>query len=179
MKNFFVLTLVLLLSAILLVGCGGEQADPDEGQNEQDTVAAASLNIKDEEVFKKSISEEGKWIVCTIEDLTFDEELVVEGTFHDKGDSSNDVYRKIAPYTQDENRNVTERFTITAPSMVIKSPNTNFQAGVFEGDIYVQANGFRLTDATVEGNIYFENEEYRSSANISDDSEVTGEIEVE
>ncbi|MFP4016292.1 MAG: hypothetical protein ACLFUI_04615, partial [Halanaerobiales bacterium] len=148
-------------------------------KTEADTVSAASLNITDEAVFSKSISEDGKWIICTVEDLSFDEELVVEGTFYNKGNSDNDVYRKIAPYEQDQNRNVTERYTITAPKMTIESPNTNFQAGIFEGDIFVEANGFKLTDATVEGNVYFATEEYESSADISDDSTVTGNIEVE
>ncbi len=63
--------------------------------------------------------------------------------------------------------------------MIIKSPNTRFQAGTFVGDIIVEANGFTLYDAVVEGNIYFANEEYQKSAEITNDSEVTGVIEVQ
>lgn len=63
--------------------------------------------------------------------------------------------------------------------MTIKSPNTKFQGGTFVGDIYVEANGFTLENATIEGNVYLSKEEYKSSANIKDKSEVTGAIEVE
>lgn len=173
MKKFFALGLIFLLSLVVLTGCGGDQA-----AEEFDTVAAASLNIRDEEVFKKSIAEDGKWIICTIEDLEFAEELVVEGEFYDKDNPSNGLYRKIAPYTQDNNHNILDRFSITAPKMTIKSPNTRFQAGTFVGDIYVEAAGFSLSDARVEGNVYFASEDFKTSADISVDSTVTGVIEV-
>ncbi|MFP4661678.1 MAG: hypothetical protein ACLFPF_05765 [Halanaerobiales bacterium] len=180
MKKILGLTLVLLLGLVVLVACGGDQTATNEQTGENsDTVSAASINITDEAVFRKSIGEEGKWIICTVEDLTFDEELVVEGTFYNRGDSNNDVFRKIAPYEQDDNRNVTARYSITAPRMVIESPNTRFQAGTFVGDIYVEAEGFELVDARVEGDVIFASEEYESSADISDDSTVTGTIEVE
>ena len=42
------------------------------------------------------------WIVAILEDLTVDKEIVVAGEFHDKDDPSKDIYRKFAPYTQDE-----------------------------------------------------------------------------
>jgi hypothetical protein len=60
--------------------------------------------------------------------------------------------------------------------MIIKSPNTRYQAGIFEGNIIVEADGFTLYNATVEGNIYFASEEYQESAEITEDSEVTGDI---
>jgi sucrose-6-phosphate hydrolase SacC (GH32 family) len=62
--------------------------------------------------------------------------------------------------------------------MTIQSPNTRFQGGVFVGNIVVEANGFTLYDATVEGNIYYASQEYQESAEITDDSEVTGTMEV-
>jgi hypothetical protein len=62
--------------------------------------------------------------------------------------------------------------------MIIQSPNTRFQGGVFKGDIVVETNGFTLYDATVEGNIYYASQEYQDSAEITADSEVTGEIGV-
>ena len=179
MKKLRSLTLIFLLSLLVLAGCAGDQTATNEEQAETKTdVVTAATMVKDEEVFKKSISEDGVWIICTLNDLSFEEELVVEGTFRNKDNPENDIYRKIAPYTQDDNHKVNERFTITAPKMVIKSPNTRFQAGIFVGDIYVQANGFSLRDAKVEGNLYFANEEYQSSSEVSDDSTVTGVIEV-
>lgn len=176
MRRKLGLVAVVVLALFLLAACGGDATDENQ-QEEADTVTTASI-VSEEEAFIEAISSDGEWIIATLNDLSFEEELVVEGTFYNGGDSENDMYRKIAPYTQDDDRNVTDRFTITAPQMTITSPNTRFQAGIFEGDIIVEADGFSLTDATVEGNIYFASEESQQSADISSDSEVTGDIEI-
>jgi hypothetical protein len=168
---------VIVLVVFLLSACSGTDGNQGEEEN-PDAVSTASI-VNEEEAFKNAISSNGEWIIATLNDLTFEEEIVVEGTFYDGGDSDNDIYRKIAAYAQDENRTVTDRYTITAPQMIIKSPNTRFQAGVFAGDIIVEADGFTLFNATVEGNIYFASEEYQESSEITEDSEVTGEIKVQ
>ncbi len=182
MKKNIILAVVIILTMILLVGCAGGDTTGDttnesQKESEEDTVTTASI-VNDEEAFKEAISADGEWIIATLNDLTFEEEIIVEGTFHDKGDPENEIYRKIAPYTQDDNHNVIERFTISAPKMIIKSPNTRYQAGTFAGDIVVEANGFSLSNARIEGNLYFAKEEYKSSADISEDSTVTGDIAV-
>lgn len=177
MKRKLGLAAVIVLSLFLLAACGGNGTDQNQ-QEAADTVTTASI-VSEEEEFRQAISEDGTWIIATLNDLTFEEELVVAGTFYNRADSEDDVYRKIAAYAQDDERNVTERYTITAPQMTISSPNTRFQGGVFEGDVVVEANGFTLYDATVEGNIYFASEEYQESAEITEDSEVTGEMEVQ
>ena len=167
------------LSIFVLAACSGagEQAANSEPES-ADTVTSASI-VDEEAAFKDAISTEGTWIIATLNDLNFEETLTVEGEFYDKGNSENDLYRKIAPYAQDDDFNVTDRYTISAPELIIKSPNTRFQAGTFEGDIIVEANGFTLDDASVEGNIYYASEEYQNSAEITEDSEVTGEIELQ
>ncbi len=172
------LTTMIVLVLLLLTACTGGNSTNGDQQETADVVTTASI-VDEEEAFKNAIASDGEWIIATLNDLTFEEELVVEGTFYDGGDSENEVYRKIAPYAQDDSYNVTDRYTITAPQITIKSPNTRFQAGIFEGDMIIEANGFTLYNATVEGNIYFANEEYRESAEITEDSEVTGEIEVQ
>ncbi|RAK06501.1 hypothetical protein C8C77_12339 [Halanaerobium saccharolyticum] len=177
MKRKLGLAAVIVLGLFLLAACGGNGADQNQ-EEAADTVTTASI-VSEAEEFRQAISEDGTWIIATLNDLNFDEELVVEGTFYNGGDSENDIYRKIAAYAQDDERNVTDRYTITAPQMTINSPNTRFQGGVFEGDIVVEANGFTLYDATVEGNIYFASEEFQESAEIAEDSEVTGEMEVQ
>ncbi|MTI47076.1 hypothetical protein [Sporosalibacterium faouarense] len=145
-----------------------------------DAVAAASLDITDGEVFKKSVGKDGKWIIATVQDITIEDEVVVEGEFHNKGDASQDVYRKLAPYTQDDEHNILDRFTITVPKMTIKSPNTRLQGGTVKGDVYVEANGFNLSGgATIDGNLYFANEEYKASSEIPEDCTVTGSVEVQ
>jgi hypothetical protein len=177
MRKKLSLTVAIIMSLLLLAGCAGGNTVDENQPEEADVVTTASI-VDVEADFSKAISSDGKWIIATLNDLTFEKELVVEGTFYDGGDSKNDVYRKIAPYAQDDDYNVTERYTITATQMTIISPNTKFQAGTFAGDIFVEANGFILEDAVVEGNLYFAREEFQQSAEITENSEVSGEIEV-
>jgi len=167
MKKFLSLSIVFLLT-LLVVGTVNAA--------EVDLVTAASISA-DPAAFAKALGEDGTWIVCPTTDMTFNSELVIEGTFYNKDDSSRDIYRKVGPYAQDDNHNITERYTLVAPQFTVKSPNTRFQGGIFVGDVYVEAEGFNLSKATVVGNIYFANEEYKSSFE-SKDSEVTGVVEV-
>ncbi|WP_235988956.1 polymer-forming cytoskeletal protein [Aquibacillus kalidii] len=142
-----------------------------------DVVTTASI-VNDADAFVSAVSEEGTWIIATLGDLTIEEDVVVAGEFHDKGDAANDIYRKIAPYTQDEDHNITESFTITVPKLTVQSENLRFQGGILKGDIVVEANGFNLDkSAKVEGNIYFANEDVKAAAAI--DGEVTGEQAVQ
>ena len=39
---------------------------------------------------------------------------------------------------------------------MVRSENTRIQEGTFVGDVYVEAPGFHLVGATVDGDIYFE-----------------------
>jgi hypothetical protein len=181
MKKIFVLSLIFLLLFTLLTGCGGDQQPAEETQpkkEENDVVTTASI-VNEEDDFREAISEDGTWIVATLTDMEFNEELVVEGRFRDKGDPNNKLYRKLALYAQDDDYNVTERYTITAPKLTVRSPNTKLQGGTFIGDINVDENGFTIEDAKVEGNVYFANEEYKSSFDMSDKGKVTGNTEVQ
>lgn len=199
--KFKALFISLILVIALLAGCGtddgadnedpAENDDPQTEENQdgdtdqdideedtdgEDTDAVTTPSIvNEEESFKEAISEDGTWIIATLTDLSFDEELVLEGEFTNKDETA----RKIALYEQDEDRNVTARYTLTAPSLTIGSPNARIQSGTFEGDIYVEENGFQLVDATVEGNVYFASEEYEESFDKDDNSEVTGEETVQ
>lgn len=145
-----------------------------------DVVTTASI-VNENEAFEKAISKDGKWIICTLNDLTFDKELVLEGEFKNgkkNADGTDAIQRKIAPYTQDDNKVVLERFTITAPKLTIKSPNARIQGGTFKGDIYVEASNFRIVDAKVEGNIYFLNNDAKDTFNIDDKSSIKGRREL-
>ena len=63
------------------------------------------------------------------------------------------IQRKIGLYTQDANKTVTARFTLTAPKLTIKSPEARIQSGTFKGDLYVSAKNFQLVDAKVDGDV--------------------------
>jgi len=178
MKKILSLCLILVLSLALVAGCTSNDSSDnnDSGDNTPDVVTTASL-VNDADAFAKAISKDGTWIICALNDLSTDQELVLDGEFYNKNDSSSDLYRKIALYAQDADHNVTAEYTLTAPKLTIKSPNARIQNGTFVGDIYVEANGFNLKGADVQGNIYFASEEYKESF-TTEDATVSGVIEV-
>ncbi|WP_243122250.1 hypothetical protein [Clostridium thermarum] len=77
-------------------------------------MAAASI-VDDAAVFEKSIGKDGKWIISLTKDITIDKDLVVDGDFKNgkkNSETGEELYqRKIALYTQDENKKVTGKFT--------------------------------------------------------------------
>lgn len=181
MKKLVSLLLVLSMTAFAIVGCSQKPAETAKEEPKVDVVTTASL-VNEEATFINAISKDGTWIIATLNDLTTDKELVVEGEFRNKGDSAQDLYRKLALYAQDENKKVTARYTLTAPKLTVKSPNFKIQGGTFKGDVYVEANGFNVTDATVDGNVYFATQEFKDSAVINTEAgkegKVTGKLEV-
>jgi len=199
-----VLILSLTVAAVLLAGCSPKEAPVTETPVVEapatetpvaetpatetpvaeapavDAVTTASL-VDNETDFEKGISKDGKWIIATLKDLTFHKELILDGEFKNgkKNDDGTDaIQRKIALYTQDADRNVTGRFTLTAPKLTINSPNARIQGGTFVGDVYVNAGNFSLVDAKVEGNVYFTSEEFKSAFVLEKEATVSGVTEV-
>jgi len=169
------------VSIALLAGCGATETEEkvvagEETETKSDVVTTASL-INDAAAFENAVSENGTWIIATLGDVTIDGDVVVAGEFRDKGAADGDIYRKIALYAQDEDHNITEQYTLTVPKLTVQSENLRIQGGTVAGDVYVEANGFNLHEtATVDGTIYFANEDVKASAVI--DGTVTGAVEV-
>ncbi len=138
----------------------------------QDAVSSAS-QVVDEDSLLNAVSDDGEWIVIIQEDISTDQDLVLEGEKEKGGEFA----RKVALYDQDDERNITDRYTLEAPSITVKSPKTAFYAGTFIGDVYVESEDFSLTsEVTVEGNIYFENEAAKESFTIDGGATVTGDL---
>jgi len=174
----FKLLLAMILTVGLLAACVAEETEPEE--EEADVVASASF-AEDAESFIEAASADGTWIVIPTKDLTIEEEVVVAGTFYggkDAEDEDAEIYRKIAAYTQDDDRNIIDQWTITVPQLTIQSENTIFYGGTLAGDVYVEVDGFALQeDATIEGNLTFASEDYQASAEIN--GTVNGDTVVE
>ncbi len=155
-----------------------KQTTPSEAS--PDVVTTASI-VDTAAAFQKAISSTGTWIICTTKDLTIDKDLVLDGEFKNgKKDSAGKdvIQRKIALYAQDENKKVTARYTLTAPKLTINSPKARIQSGTFKGDVYVTAKDFELVDATVDGNVYFTNDDAKATFKMDATSKVTGKQEV-
>ena len=178
MKKLMTL-LMMLMMATLLVACGGDDTAEDNGDdnaaedNGSDaTTAPTQSNITDEASLLDAV-ENGGWIVIFTEDMETTEELVLT-----PGEQDGEPARKLALYTQDEDRNITGQFTLTTPKLTVKGENTRIQGGTLKGDVYVEANGFSLPKGTIDGNLYFASEEYEASADLSGGT-VTGSVEVQ
>lgn len=142
-----------------------------------DVVTTASL-VDNADAMIAGLKSDGKWIVAALRDIKTDKEVVINGTFTDgkKDAEGNDIIRrKLAFYSQDEKRNITRVFTLTAPKVWVNSPNTVFQGGIFNGDVYVNAKGFNLVKQTVNGNIYFMTQEAKDTFKTDAVSKVNGE----
>ncbi|MFW6238785.1 MAG: hypothetical protein ACOC5A_06085, partial [Halanaerobiales bacterium] len=89
MKKVIALGLSFVLVLAVFAGCsGGEEGNTDE--EETDTVSTAST-VSEETDFQDAISEDGTWIIITTEDLSFDEEIIVEGEFRNQDDPDADL----------------------------------------------------------------------------------------
>jgi len=182
-----VLVATLALTTVLFAGCAKQPAAPAPAPAPApaatapvDVKTTASL-VDNAAAFEKAISSSGTWIICPLKDLTTDKELVLDGEFKNgkKDPNGKDIIqRKIGLYAQDEKRNVTARYTLTAPKLTIKSPEARIQGGTFKGDLYVAVKNFQLVDATVNGNVYFTTEEAKATFKMDDKSKVTGKQEL-
>lgn len=174
---------IIIITATVLSACTKNNTnDSDSTGNNDNTDGVSSASIVDtEEAFKKAISSSGSWIICLTKDLSVDSDLVLEGEFKNgkKDEAGNDVIqRKIALYSQDESRNITARYVLTAPKMTIESPMASIQHGTFKGDLYIDVDNFALVDTTVEGNMYFTKQEYINTFSMDETSKVTGTVSV-
>lgn len=183
--------LTLILASLLLVGCGGNGDDkggtsgtPTPTTNPDDsTDAVTTASIVDKaDAFEDAVKSDGTWIICLLNDLSIDKDLTLAGEFTNgkKDDAGKDIIqRKIALYTQDEERNITNRFTLTVPKLTIESPNASIQHGTFAGDLYVNIDNFQLIDTKVEGNVYFKSADIQSSFVMDATSSISGKQELQ
>lgn len=187
----------IVLCSMLLAGCGQQnsQVGPQASstvqagspattqsapQGSPDAVTSASI-VNNAAAFEKAISNTGTWIIAITNDLTVDKDITLDGEFKNgkKDAAGKDVIqRKVALYSQDANRNITARYTLTAPKFTINSPEGSIQHGTFKGDLYVAAKDFQLIDATVDGNVYFTTDEAKNTFKMDDKSKVTGKQEL-
>ncbi|QEN03514.1 hypothetical protein EW093_01960 [Thiospirochaeta perfilievii] len=170
-KNIFLMVAIAVVS-LAFTGCSkkAEEAKVVAEVKEADVVTTASI-VDNGEALLKAVSADGAWLAATLNDVVVNETLVVEGEFTNR----DVVDRKLALYTQDENRVITEQYTVTAPKMIVKSPNFRITGGTFKGDIYVEADGFSLDkSSTVEGDIYFSTQAQLDAFTMDETAKLVG-----
>lgn len=188
MKRTTILALSLtVLFTLFLAGCGGEEAttaaETEESEAAEADAAAADAASRPTEMtgdsgnIQEAVGPDGSWIVIFTSDVTVGEEVVVSGEVYEE-EGAEAPRRKLALYEQDSDRNVTARHTLTVPRLLIEHANTRIQAGEVAGEVFVEAEGFQLRGATINGNLHFASEALRESAEIDEESTVMGEIRI-
>lgn len=188
--------LSLIFISTLLAGCGNKAGDEkltqqqkntqqqqnSQQQNAQPDVVATPSVVSDEDSLHRAASKNGSWIIIIKRDYVATKDIVLEGEFtkKDTQDPTKQVPagRKIALYDQDQNRNKTASYSLTAPKLIVRSENSRIQGGTFIGDVYVESKGFSVVDAKVQGNVYFASEELKSTFKLENNGMVTGVTEV-
>jgi hypothetical protein len=169
MKQLFVLILIVGIAAVAVAGGQGEDADAVTRPTQAWVTSQSEL--------EQAVGPDGPWIILFEEDLEVSSDVVISGEVYEE-EGADAPRRKFALYAQDENRNITDRYTLTAPNVIVRHENVRIQGGAIDGDVYVEAEGFNLVGATIEGNLYFENESLQESFQMDEASTVTGEIAI-
>lgn len=178
-KKTVILTLFTL--AAVISGCSSKSTDTSDNNtntqtpstNETTDATTGPSWVTDEASLEKAVKE--SWIVIVTKDLSTTKDLTFEG-----GLKKDDVVtpRLLALYNQDENRNKTASYTLSAPKVTFKEDGSRIKGGTVVGDVYVECNNFELVDATVNGNIHFKDQAAKDSFKMDDTSKVTGTTEV-
>ncbi|MBU3181012.1 hypothetical protein [Clostridium psychrophilum] len=127
--------------------------------------------------FEKAISSKGTWIITITKNLNINKKLVVDGEYKNGKKDANGkdiIQRKIDLFSQDADKKITNKFTLTVPKLTIISPEACIEHGTLKGDLYVSAKNFKLIDAKVDGNVYFTSDEAKSTFKMDSKSIVTG-----
>lgn len=170
MKKLIIALLILVIGSVAFAGAQGEET-VDAVSNPTEAIVTGT----DDTI--EALGPNGAWIVIFEQDVKVSKDIVVGGEVYEDADAEA-PRRKLALYAQDSDRNVTARYTLSAPKMIVRHLNTRIQGGIFDGDVYVEAEGFNMVDATIDGNLYFKSKALQDSAKIDDKSKVTGTTEV-
>lgn len=187
-KKLLSLLAVSTLSLGVLTACGSGEKKSEETKTEQsaEVFAGATAGTDNFDTLSKGLSKEGAWIAAISKDLdASDKTLNVEGDFKNK---EGEEARKLALYTQDADRKVTERYTLTVKKLEVNSPQFYISNGTVKVDVEVNAEGFHGQtgkgvdgEAMIDGNLIFKNQELLDAYNKLPSEEqvkVTGETTV-
>lgn len=183
-SKLMVLSLTMVVGVSILAGCANKTAAPAAAKPattaaaKSDTVTGASQAI-DEAAFEQKIGKDNKnYMIIANKDMTFTKDLIVESGVKKDKDGKETPNRSIGLATETADNKVDKRFTLTVPNLVFNGENGKVEYGIVKGDVYVQAKGFTLKDATINGNLYFANDDLKNAFKLDATTKITGKTEV-
>lgn len=150
----------------------GVKENMDEAKEKVDSVTMPS-RANSMETFEYSI--ENSWIVIVEKDLEVDKEITLNTGF--KKDSE-EVSRVLVIFSKDDAGNAKDLYTLTVPKLTVLDKGAKLEGGTLKGDVYVDVNDVFLQEITIDGNVYFKDEEAKNTFIIDEHSKVTGVMEV-
>jgi hypothetical protein len=128
-----------------------------------DVVASASLNLATQEGLQNSLGTNGTWITTIGSNVTVEKDLLWSGDIRKEGATA--PARKFGLYYHSSpNIGGEQMFTLKVPTLIVNAENANLAYGTLDGNVRVQAKGFKLTNCTITGHLSFATQEQYDSA---------------
>ena len=142
-----------------------------------DVVASASCNLTTEKELQNSLATTGTWITTLGSDVTVLNNLVWSGDIRKTGATA--PARKLGLYYHSTpNIGGEQLFTLKVPTLVVNAENANLAYGTLDGNVDVQAKGFKLTSCTITGQLRFMTQDQYNTATFNDVT-IKGDVYVE
>lgn len=187
-KKLILLTISIAMIVSVMAGCTKAPVDKvetptppvtDTGKEPENPDAVSSASqAPDEATFIEKISKDGNFIILTSRDLSFTEDLTVEGTFTKPNKEGKEVPTRSLAFAENGADGKIVSYSVTVPNLLIKSENTLLEYGTVIGNVYIQAEGFKTKEAKIEGNLYFATQELMDAFEKDDATIITGTTEV-
>lgn len=132
-----------------------------------DAVASASVLLTTGKELQNSLGANGTWITTTFGNVTVENDLVWEGDV--RKEESKTPGRKLGIYYHSSpNIGGEQLYTLKVPNLIVKAENANLAYGTLDGNVKVQAKGFKLTNCTITGSLSFDTQEQYDSSTYNE-----------
>ncbi len=132
-----------------------------------DVVASASVNLATETQLQKSLGEKGTWITTLGSNVTLTKDLTWIGDI--RKEEAKAPARKLGIYYHSSpNIGGEQVFTLKLPALIVKAQNANLAYGTLDGNVKVEADGFKMTYCTITGQLEFATQAQYDSATFND-----------
>lgn len=152
----------------------------DTKTNTNTDVVTSPSRANSPESFDSAIN--NSWIVIVENDLQLTNDITLKSGFKKTNSEENgklvDAPRVLVIFSKDESGNVKDLYTLTVPRLTILDEGTKLEGGTLKGDVYVDANNVVLQQIKIDGNVYFKDENSKTSFVIDENSQVTGSMEI-